>query len=308
MVIFKNALNRLKRFFKRINTAFKGNSGWQLTKKILGRTFLGFVFALLYLPIIWLIVFSFTDTTSIKKWGGFSFQPYIDLFSGARSADIFSALGNTMIVAVSAAAIATLLGTLAAIGINSMRNKKLKSSYKLVSQIPMVNADIITAVSLMLLFTICKTFIPASSSTSILNVILAHTSFCTPYVVLNVLPRLQNMDNSIYEAALDLGAKPMQAILKAVVPQIMSGIIMGFIMSITLSIDDFVITQYTIEGFHTLSTYIYSVNAGKKPLPAEVRALSAILFLVILGLLLFINIKQTKSKTKAQKAQKGVKK
>lgn len=275
-----------------------------MVKKICARVFLALVLMILYLPILWLILFSFTDTTSISNWNGFSVRAYIDLFTGEFSGDIFTALLNTLLIAFVAASIATILGTLAAIGLHSMRRKRLKNIYANVSKIPMANAEIVTAISLMLLFTLFKTFMKLPEEIEMINVILAHTTFCTPYVVLNVLPRLKRMDNSIYEAALDLGAKPMQAIRKVVLPDIMPGVFMGFILSITLSIDDFVITKFNINGFDTLSTFIYTMSNGKKPLPIEIRALSAIIFLIILGLLLAVNLKNMKMNTKSKGALK----
>lgn len=275
-----------------------------MVKKICARVFLALVLMILYLPILWLILFSFTDTTSISNWNGFSVRAYIDLFTGEFSGDIFTALLNTLLIAFVAASIAIVLGTLAAIGLHSMRRKRLKNMYANVSKIPMANAEIVTAISLMLLFTLFKTFMKLPEEIEMINVILAHTTFCTPYVVLNVLPRLKRMDNSIYEAALDLGAKPMQAIRKVVLPDIMPGVFMGFILSITLSIDDFVITKFNINGFDTLSTFIYTMSNGKKPLPIEIRALSAIIFLIILGLLLAVNLKNMKMNTKSKGALK----
>lgn len=274
----------------------------QLTRKILSAVFLGFVLLLLYLPILWLILFSFTDTTSISNWNGFSFKAYIDLFAGKNSADIFSALMNTLLIAVAASAISTVLGTLGAIGVNAMRRKRIKKTYMNISNIPMANAEIVTAVSLMLLFAFFKTFFKMTGEVGLLNVILAHTTFCTPYVMLNVLPRLRQMDNSLYEAALDLGAKPRQALFKIVLPEILPGIIMGFILAFTLSIDDFVISKFTITDFQTLSTYIYTMANGKKPLPIEIRALSSIIFLVVLGLLMLVNAKNMKLKKKVAAA------
>lgn len=272
-----------------------------MVKKIIARSFLGLVLMLLYLPILWLILFSFTDTTSISNWNGFSFQAYIDLFTGDYSAEIFTALTNTLLIALFASSFATILGTLGAIGLHAIKRKKIKAVYSNVSQIPMANAEIVTAISLMLLFTLFKTFMRLPEQIELINVILAHTTFCTPYVMLNVLPRLKQMDNSLYEAALDLGCKPMQAVRKVILPDIMPGVFMGFILSFTLSIDDFVITKFTINGFDTLSTFIYTMANGKKPLPIEIRALSAIIFLVVLGLLLLVNTKNMKLNNKNPK-------
>lgn len=270
-----------------------------MVKKIMAKGFLGIVLAALYLPILWLIVFSFTDTTSIASWRGFSINAYIELFAGSNSDDIFKAIINTLLIAACASAISTVLGTLAAIGINSVKSKKVKFAYKQANQIPMVNSEIVTAVSLMLLFGMLRSFIVLEGEVQLINVILAHTTFCTPYVLLNVLPRLQQSDNKIYEAAMDLGCTPTQALWKVVIPDIMPGIIMGFIMSVTLSIDDFVITQFTLDGgIYTLSTLIYSKASGKKPLPIEMRALSAIIFIVIAALLLYANHKSTSDQKK----------
>lgn len=279
-----------------------------MVKKIMAKTFLCVVLAALYLPILWLIVFSFTDTTSIASWRGFSFNAYIELFTGSNSDDILKAIINTLIIAVFASAISTVLGTLAAIGINSIKSKKVKFAYKQANQIPMVNSEIVTAVSLMLLFGMLRSFIVLEGEVQLINVILAHTTFCTPYVLLNVLPRLQKSDNKIYEAAMDLGCTPSQALWKVVIPDILPGIIMGFIMSVTLSIDDFVITQFTLDGgIYTLSTLIYSKASGKKPLPIEMRALSAIIFVIIAALLLYAN-KKSSSDQKKKITNTGTKK
>lgn len=275
-----------------------------MVKKVCARTFIGAVLAFLYLPIIWITVFSFTESTTFGDWNGFSFQPYIDLFAGPRSDRIFAALGNTMLIAVCAGLLSTVLGTLAVLGLSSMKKKKLKGMYNSLSKVPMINADIVTAVSLMLLFTLFRTVFNIQGDTSLLNVILAHTTFCVPYVMLNITPHMKIMDKSLYEAALDLGATPSQAITKVVLPELMPGISMGFVMAVTLSIDDFVVSYFNIENLETLSTYIYTVNAGKVPLPPDIRALSSLMFLLILGLLLFVNIKGAKNKQKAKHAKR----
>ena len=273
-------------------------------KKILASVFLGLIIAIMYLPIIWLIVFSFTNTTSISNWSGFSLDAYKELFAGVSSGEIFSALSNTLFIALLASAISTILGTMAAIGINALRSKRIKAAYSAVNQIPMVNSEIVTAIGLMLLFGLFKTFLPVQGNAELVAVIFAHVAFCTPYVVLNVLPRIRQTDNKIYEAALDLGCTPWQALRKVVLPDIFPGIVMGFMMSVTLSIDDFVITNFTIDGFYTLSTLIYAKASGKKPLPIEMRALSAIIFIVILALMLII----TRVNQKSDADKKAVKK
>ena len=269
-----------------------------MVKKIMAKTFLGVVLAALYLPILWLIVFSFTDTTSIASWRGFSFNAYIELFTGSNSDDIFKAIINTLIIAVCASAISTVLGTLAAIGINSVRSKKIKFAYKQANQIPMVNSEIVTAVSLMLLFGMLRSFIVLEGEVQLINVIIAHTTFCTPYVLLNVLPRLMKYDNKLYEAALDLGCTPAKAMFKVVLPDIMPGIVVGAILAFTLSIDDFVITKVNVTSFETLSTMLYGLKSGKHPLPADIKSLfSIIFFIVFAGVMIMYRPKnQAKSK------------
>lgn len=261
--------------------------------KTIAKLFLGVMIVFMYLPIVWLVFFSFSKATSIASWGGLSLDAYINLFSGQNSQAIFSALTNTLIIALIASSISTILGTLAAIGIMNFRKRVVREAYKSISQIPMVNADIITAISLMLLFVMLRTSINLPITPGYTTVILAHITFSTPYVVLNVLPRMRQIDNSVYEAALDLGATPLQAIWKVIIPDIMPGIVMGFILAFTLSIDDFVITKYNLQGFNTLSTYIYAKAGGKRPLPIEIRALSSIIFIVVLSLLLYVNKKTT---------------
>ncbi len=274
-----------------------------MVKKIIVKCLFALVLVFLYLSILWMIIFSFTNTPSFSSWGGFSFDAYKELFTGRDSAAIFEALRNTAIIGISASLISTVLGTMAAIGINSIRSKKAKAVITSINQIPMVNSEIVTAVSLVLLFGILRTFIQLDGQVQMLNVILAHVTFCTPYVILNVLPRLRQSDNKIYEAALDLGCTPTQALWKVVIPDILPGILMGFVMSFTLSIDDFVITQFNIDGFQTLSTLIYLKAHGKKSLPASMRALSSIIFVVILGLMALIN-RKPKNKTSKQGAYK----
>jgi len=259
--------------------------------KNLAKIFLGLMFVFMYLPIVWLFFFSFSTSTSIANFGGFSFDSYVNLFTGVNSSAIINALINTLIIAFISSTISTVLGTLASIGIMNFRKKVVREVYRNVSQIPLVNADIITAVSLMILFVMLRTSIRVPLTPGYTTVILAHITFSTPYVVLNVLPRMKQTDNSLYEAALDLGATPMKAVWKVIIPDILPGIIMGFILAFTLSIDDFVITKYNIQGFNTLSTYIYAKAGGKKPLPNEIRALSSIIFIVVLSLLLYINKK-----------------
>ena len=198
------------------------------------------------------------------------------------------ALWNTLIIGIVAASISTLLGTMAGIGLHNLRHRA-RQSIQLVNSIPVLNPDIITAVSLFLLF------VSLGISGGYTTVILAHISFCTPYVVLSVLPRLQQMNENLYEAALDLGATPWLAVRKVLIPELRPGMISGFLLAFTLSIDDFVVTLFTIgnQGLETLSTFIYA-DARKGGLTPELRPLSAIIFIAVLALLLIINRRAAK--------------
>lgn len=276
----------------------------KVATKTISWTYISIILVLLYLPIIWMIIWSFTGSISFTKWSGFTFDNYKDLFVGKNASAIFAALKNTMIIAVASSCIATILGTSAAIGIHSIRKKKIRNIYNNVNQIPMVNSEIVTAMSMMLLFQVMRGIFKTGNSLELVEVILAHVTFCTPYVILNVSPRLTQSDNKIYEAALDLGCNYWQAITKVVIPEIMPGIIVGFVMAFTLSIDDFVITEFTINGFDTISTLIYAKQAGKKSLPTEFRALFTILFFIILALLMFMNKPENKKKALASTKNK----
>lgn len=269
-----------------------------ITSKTISWAYIGIILVLLYLPIIWMILWSFTGSISFTHWSGFTLDNYKDLFTGRNASSIFDALKNTLIIAFGSSFIATILGTAASIGIHSIRKKTIKNAYNNVNQIPMVNSEIVTAMSMMLLFQVLRKIFNTGNSLELFEVILAHVTFCTPYVILNVSPRLTQSDNKIYEAALDLGCNYWQAITKVVIPEIMSGIIVGFVMAFTLSIDDFVITEFTINGFDTISTLIYAKQAGKKSLPTEFRALFTIIFFIILGLLMFINKPEKQIKNK----------
>ncbi len=247
-------------------------------KKAISRIYLWVVFAFLYIPIIVLIVNSFNASKSRSVWTGFTFDWYKRLFSNQA---IINSLGNTLIVAAIASVLSTLLGTLAAIGIYSMR-KVPRSLLINITYLPIMNPEIVTGVSLMLLFVSCKI------NLGYITLILAHMSFCLSYVILNVLPKLRQMDRHLYEAALDLGCSPRQAFMRVVIPEIMPGIISGFLMSFTYSIDDFVISYFTYgPTSQTLSITIFSMTRRK--VSPEVNALSAIIFVVVLVVLLIVN-------------------
>ena len=254
-------------------------------KKFFAQTYLWILLALLYAPIIIIGIFSFTEAKVLGNWTGFSTKLYTSLFSGGVRHSLIDAIENTLTIALIAAAVSTILGSIAAIGIHNMRGKR-RQVITFLNNVPMLNPDIITGISLFLLF------ITLGISQGYMTVVLAHTAFCTPYVVLSVMPRLQQMNPNIYEAALDLGATPFQALRKVIIPEIRPGMISGFILAFTLSIDDFAVTIFTIgnEGLETLSTFIYA-DARKGGLTPELRPLSTIIFVIVLILLIIINVR-----------------
>ena len=263
-------------------------------KKILAKCYIWILLILLYAPILFIAVFSFTESKVLGNWTGFSTQLYTNLFTGSMqgTGTLMQAVENTLLIALIAAGISTLLGTVAAIGIHNMRGRKRKV-ISFLNNIPMINPDIITGVSLFLLFVFLHV------SQGYVTVVLAHISFCTPYVVLSVLPKLTQMNPNIYEAALDLGATPAQALRKVLIPQLRPGMISGFVLAFTMSLDDFAVTFFTrgTVGLDTLSTYIYT-DARKGGLPPEFSPLITIMFLCVLLLLLFINIRQFRAEKK----------
>ena len=240
------------------------------------------VMIFLFAPIAILLVFSFNDAKSLSVFSGFSLHWYRELF---RDAETLKAVRNTLVLAVSAALISTAMGTAAAVGINRLRNKVLRQAMDSVTNIPMINPDIITGISLMLMFVFVGRLFGAATSLNFGTMLIAHITFCLPYVILQVLPKLQQMDRSLPEAAMDLGCTPFRAFLKAVLPEIMPGVITGLIMAFTLSLDDFVISYFTSgNGFQTLPIRIY--NMTKKTVTPKMYALATIIFFVILTLLL----------------------
>ena len=262
-----------------------------MMKRILAGSYLGLLLVMLYAPILIIIIFSFTEAKVLGNWTGFSLKLYSSLFTTGIHHSLSNALWNTLIIGLISAFVSMLLGTMAAIGIYNLRPRTRKAVH-LLNSIPVLNPDIITAISLFLLF------VSLGVSQGLTTVILAHISFCTPYVVLSVLPRLSRMNDDLYEAALDLGATPFQALKKIMLPELKPGMISGFILAFTLSIDDFVVTLFTIgnEGLETLSTYIYA-DARKGGLTPELRPLSAIIFVSVLLMLLVINRRAAKNKS-----------
>ena len=256
------------------------------------RFYLILILIFLYAPILTLIVFSFNASKSMAHWGGFSLKWYGKLFTNST---ILDAIFVTLSIAVLASLIATVIGTFAAIGINNFK-KRPKAFMMSLSYIPMVNADIVTGISLLLLFILLQ--VPRGY----LTLLIAHITFCLPYTVLSVLPRLKAMDPALYEAALDMGATPRQAIRRVVLPDIMPGIVTGLILAFTLSFDDFVISFFSTQSMlSNLSIYIYSTaKMGVKP---EINALCAIMFVVVMLLLVLIN-KRSPDVLAAQKQNK----
>ncbi len=270
-------------------------------KKFLSNSYIVLLLVMLYAPIIIIAIFSFTDSKVLGNWTGFSVDLYTSLFSGGVSGRLIDAIQNTFLIALVAATVSTLLGTVAAIGINDLRYRK-RRAINFVNNIPILNPDIITGISLFLLF------VSMGITQGYATVILAHIAFCTPYVVLSVMPRLMQMNPNIYEAALDLGATPMQAMRRVIIPEIRPGMISGFILAFTLSIDDFAVTIFTngTDGLETLSTFIYA-DARKGGLTPELRALSTIILVVVLLLLVVVNYRAHRQAKRAEEQAKQIK-
>lgn len=269
-------------------------------KTIAKKIYLALICIILYAPIVTLMVLSFNNTKTRSKWGGFTGKWYVSLF---QNKEIMNALYTTLIIALLSALIATLIGTCAALGMQAM-NSRMRTLFMGVTNIPMLNADIVTGVSLMLLF------IAFRFTLGFKTILLAHITFNIPYVILSVMPKLKQTNRRTYEAALDLGASPAYAFFKVVLPDIMPGIFSGFLLSFTMSLDDFVITHFTKgPGIDTLSTKIYSeVRKGIKP---EMYALSTLLFVSVLILLILINVSPNKKdssdkRLSVKKSQKAV--
>ncbi len=246
----------------------------------------------MYAPILLLIVFSFTDTKIIGRWDGFSLHLYRALF---RDKEIMQAFYNTFLVAISSAVVSTVLGTLGAIGIFYSK-KRTKAIMEGIGNIPVMNAEIVTALSLTILFVFFGV------QFNFVTLLVGHVVLTIPFVVLSVRPKLTQMDPNIYEAALDLGATPTKALRSIVLPEIMPGVFSGFILSITLSLDDYIITAFTRNtAFQTLSTYVYGVTSKKGTLPPSLRALTTVITLIALLILIIVNIKSSGEKKENEK-------
>ena len=267
--------------------------------KTFGKVYMGVIFALMYLPLAVMVLFSFNEANSTAKFTGFTLHWYQEMLSDSAA---MSALRNTLVLALLSTLIATVLGTLAAVGIFGLKNKWFKTGVMSVSNIPMMNPDIVTGVSLMLLFAFVGRMLGAVESLGFGTILIAHVTFNLPYVVLNVLPKLNQTDPHLAEAAQDLGSTPVQAFFRVVLPSISSGVISGALMAFTLSIDDFVISHYTSGGYTTLPLLIYTMT--KKRVTPEMYAVCSVIFLSVLLLLLIMNISQNRQAKKATGALK----
>ncbi len=259
----------------------------------------------LFAPIAILLVFSFNEAKSLSVFSGFSLHWYQELL---RDSETIDAVKNTLILAVSASLISTVMGTAAAVGIYRLRNRYLRSTLETVTNIPMINPDIITGISLMLMFVFVGRLFGAHTSLNFGTMLISHVTFCLPYVILQVLPKLQQMDQALPEAAMDLGCTPLKAFIKVEIPEIAPGILTGLIMAFTLSLDDFVISYFTSgTTFQTLPIRIY--NMTKKTVTPKMYALATLIFFVILALLIITNLMgannaQNVQDSKGRKARK----
>ena len=299
------------------NRALKRKARLSKLGHILALVFVYIVLLMMYAPLIYVTIFSFTSAPVTGQWAGFDMKNYATLFndSNMNGMHIWTAMRNTMLVALVSAVISVLLGTLGAIGIYYSRRKWWKNSLQFVNQIPIVNAEIVTALSLLVLFVLV-----ARMETSFFTLVVGHVVLSLPYVVLSVLPKLEQMDPSLYEAAMDLGATQTRALFTVVIPDIFPGILSGFLLAITLSLDDYIITTFTkpadllfpveveseeITNFNTISTYVDEAMR-KGGLPIQLRSFTAVLFGIILLVMIGMYVKNALDTKKAKKKLKGV--
>lgn len=273
---------------EKVNSLLKRKEKIAKCKKISGLTFVWIMLLIMYLPIMYLILFSFTESKVIGQWNGFSLASYIRLFSTKYpdSVKIWTAAWNTLWVALVSSLLSTVLGTCGAIGMHFL-SKKIKATFNLATQIPIVNAEIVMALSLVILFVFL------GLPTGIFSLIIGHIVLTLPFVVINVQPKLEQMDPSLYEAAMDLGATRSGALFKVMIPDIIPGILSGFMISMTLSLDDYVITSFTKpttgDDFHTISTYVNGL-LSRGSLPIQLRSFTAIIFGLIVVLMIAYSI------------------
>lgn len=265
--------------------------------KFLSKFYIAIIFLILYAPILVVILFSFNESGNLSEFTGFSLYWYAELF---RNDEALTALKNSLLLAVLSALVATVIGTLAAFSISRAKNKYYKKTMETISNIPMMNPDIVTGVSMMLLFVGVAQMLHTENSLGFWTMLIAHTTFNLPYVILSVLPRFRQMDKSLTEAALDLGCTPVQTFFRVELPYIMPGIVSGMMMSFTLSLDDFVISHFVSSpDFKTLPLYIYTQTAHE--VKFSMYALCAILIFVILLLLIAVNVAGSMGEHRARK-------
>ncbi|HMM31085.1 MAG TPA: ABC transporter permease [Clostridia bacterium] len=250
-------------------------------------TYLALMLLFLYAPIAVLMVFSFNDSKTMGNWKGFSLRWYEALLSDAT---LMNALWVTLSVAIISATVATVIGTFAAIGLHSMK-KAPRAVVENISQVPVVNPDLVTGISFMMLFA----FIGLTGGYT--RMLIAHITFNIPYVIFSVLPKLRQSSNSLYEAAMDLGCTPWMALRKVVIPDIMPGIVSGFILAFTMSLDDFVVSWFATDGIQNLSIYIYSI--ARRGISPKINALSTLMFVAVVTLLLIVNLKSIREERAA---------
>ena len=274
-----------------------------MVKKIIGQCYIWLLLILMYLPVLVLIAFSFTEATNVGEWSGFTFDLYPRLF---QSEEIMIALGNTVLIAIISAALATIIGTLGAIGAFYSK-RRMRNAIDLATQIPVVNAEIVVAFSLTVLFVFIGNLVNAYMF-SFWTLLIGHMCLSVPFVYISVKPKLQQMDPSLYEAALDLGCSPTQALGKVIVPEIMPGIFSGFLLAITLSLDDFIVTAFTrgnglLSGekkIETLSTLVQA-KIKKGPIPVEMRSLTTVIFILVVIAVVGVSLYRAHQAKKAER-------
>ena len=262
---------------KRLRSFFKG-------------TYLSLMLFFLYAPILVLIVYSFNESKTMGHWTAFSLRWYTQLFHDSM---VMEALTVTLTIAILSATFSTIIGTAAAIGIHSMKKGPGRGVVENISQLPIVNPDLVTGISLMMLFAFMNL------KDGYVRMLIAHITFNIPYVIFSVLPKLKQSSNTLYEAALDLGCTPMMALWRVVLPDIMPGVVSGFILAFTLSLDDFVISYFTTQGVQNLSIYIYSM--ARKGINPKINALSTLMFAAVVTLLLIVNLKTIREERRSKR-------
>lgn len=265
--------------------------------KAVSRIYMILIFIFLYAPLLTMVLFSFNEANSLSVFTGFSLRWYEDLF---RNEEVLEVLSNTLILAALSSVIATVIGTAAAVGIEKMRSRWLKATVTTVSNMPMMNPDIVTGISMALLFVFAMKLFGMDSIFGFPTVLIAHVTFNLPYVILSVTPKIRQMDRYLPEAALDLGCTPLQSFFKVELPAIMPGVLSGLLMAFTLSLDDFVISYFNTEGdFQTLPIYIFGMT--KRTVTPDIYSLSTLLFVSVLLLLILSNVMQGHAERKEQR-------